>query len=184
MGESPYPRRRSATGYAFEDGRASQMFENGQWFEAGIDTSLQRILKAWLVAIGRRELNCVLKQHIVDMPKEGLVQHPAEIFRRGRQRGWLWLNAAPGFFFTGDYADKERQVRYWSPLIQGVLRALADVSGVKIVLIGRLAREEHRHLVPGCIEADHPAARDGGRAFIGNCAVRDLLREWRCLIEA
>ena len=114
MGESPYPRRRSATGYAFEDGRASLMFGDDQYFGAGIDTSLRTILKAWLVATERLAPDSVRKRHVVDMPKEGLVQRPAEIFCRGRQRGWLWLNAAPGFFFTGDDADRALQVRYWS----------------------------------------------------------------------
>ena len=183
MGESPYPRRSSATGLAFEDGRAAVMFGNDGYFGAGVDASLRTILKAWFVATGRLECDSVGKEHVKDMTKEGLVQDPTEIFRRGRESGWLWLNAAPGFFFTGDDADRARQIAHWSPLIQGALRALQDEDGVKSVLMGDLAREAHRDVAPDCVEAVHPGYRYGGRAFIGNQEVQALLRNWRCLIE-
>ena len=184
MGESPYPRRRSATGYAFEDGRANLMFGEDGYFGSGIDTSLRTILKAWFVATDRLEANGVQRRHVEEMSKGGLVQRPAEIFRRGAEHGWLWLNAAPGLFVTGHYADKRQQVCSWSPVVKAVLRTLLDVDGVRSVLMGHLAREEHRDLAPNRIEVVHPAHRGSGSAFIDNQAVQDLLREWRCLIEA
>ena len=183
MGESPYPRRRSATGYAFEDGRANLMFGGNGNFGGGIDASLRTILKAWFVATRRLEPTCTRKRDIKAMTKQGVVENPTEIFRRGREHGWLWLNAAPGFFITGDNTDKARQVRYWSPVVQGALLSLRDVPGVKSVLIGNLAREEHRDVAPDCIEASHPSDRRGGTAFIGNEELRAFMCDWRRLIE-
>lgn len=183
MGESPYPRRESSTGFAFEDGRAKEMFGADEYFGTGIDASLRTILKAWFVAIGLLDENTVRKKHVQRMPKDGLVQRPADIFSRGAQRGWVWLNAAPGFFLTGDNADKASQVSFWSPLVKEVLTALQPFTCVQSVLIGRLAREEYRAFAPNCIEAVHPADRAGGKKFIKNPKVRDLLLKWRCLIE-
>ena len=180
MGESPYPRRRSATGLAFEDGRANRMFSNDGYFSNGIDSSLRAILKAWFVATDRLVLGQTNKDQVIEMGKEGLVANPAEIFARGVRRGWLWLNAAPGFFFTGYHPDRERQVQYWNPVVAAALGALE--GDVEVVLLGELA-QRYEQAAPAAITGVHPSNRGGGQRFIRNAAIRTLLREWRCLIE-
>lgn len=180
MGESPYPRRRSATGLAFEDGRANRMFGNDGYFSNGIDSSLRTILKAWFVATDRLAPDGTKEEQVIEMRKDGLVTNPADVFVRGKRNGWLWLNAAPGFFFTGHDGDKHQQVRYWCPVVEAALGALGD--DVKIVLLGDLA-QRYDEIVPTAIKGVHPAYRDGGQRFIRNAAIRALLREWRCLIE-
>ena len=176
LGESPYPRQHSATGLSFQDAAVGEMFREDGRLAVGINraTSLRNVLKAWFVATDRLAIGQTSSNDVRRMDRRGLVGQLDEVFQRGRQNGWLWLNA--GLSLRPARA-KAGQIRKWEGLVNAVL---ADVSGrgACVALMGRFAER----FEPACnhpLVSDHPC-REG---FIADPHVRALLRRWRNLIE-
>lgn len=176
LGESPYPRKESATGLSFQDGSVCEIFRCDGRLAVRINkaTSLRNVLKAWFVATDRLDVGRTSFAHVKRMDRNGLVACLADIFDRGRQNGWLWLNA--GLSLRPSRA-KAAQIRMWEPLVSAVLR---DVScrRARVALMGRFAeRFEAACCDPIC--SVHPRCED----FMANEDVTGLLRDWRNLIE-
>lgn len=182
LGESPYPRRQSANGLSFCDASVGEIFRrDGGLSQMG--SSLMNILKAWFVAIDRLEEKDTKQEFIKEMDKVGLVQRVDELFQRGKDNGWLWLNTSLSFWCSSGAVQgpgASMEICKWLPLIETVLTDAAG-RGAKIVLLGKQAAE-YGYLFDHPLVGPHPAAR-GGEAFVKDTHVRSFLREWRCLIE-
>ena len=182
VGESPYPRRQSANGLSFCDASVDDIFRpDGRL--SRMSPSLMNILKAWFVAIGRLEENGTKQKHIKEMNKERLVPRVDELFQRGKENGWLWLNASLSFWCSSEAIrgpSTSMEICKWLPLIETVLTD-AEGRGAKIVLLGELAGE-YGYLFDAPLVGPHPAAPKR-RAFVTDAHVRSFLREWRCRIE-
>ena len=176
QGETPYPRPDSATGLSFQDGEVGEMFREDGRLAVGINraTSLRNVLKAWFVATDRLALGHTSSDDVRRMDRSGLVAQLDDIFQRGRQNGWLWLNA--GLSFRPAQA-RAGQIRKWEGLVNAVLE---DVSGrgARVALMGRFA-EKFEAACDHPLVSVHPRREE----FIADPHVSALLRRWRNLIE-
>ena len=181
LGESPYPRPESAVGISFYDRSVDRIFEPGDGLR-GFTTqvnraiSLRNILKAWLVAIDRLERDGTSQDDIMAMDKEGLIQDLGELFRRGKEAGWLWLNAGLSLR-TSKTKQPQPQIDAWHDLI---CRVLLDVSnrGAMSVLLGSFSNR-FRCLVNDRIIAPHPM----NECFVQRENIHAFLRGWSSLIK-
>lgn len=176
FGESPYPRQESATGLSFQDGAVEEIFRADGRLAVRINraTSLRNVLKAWFVATDRLAVGQTSSDHVRRMNHDGLVVRLDEIFDRGQQGGWLWLNAG---LSLRPAQGRAAQIRPWEPLVNAVLRDVSD-RGARVVLMGRFA-ERFEPVCHDPLVSVHPRRED----FMANQDVTSLLRVWRSLIE-
>ncbi len=176
LGESPYPRKESACGLSFYDAKVGKLFRDSGELGTEVNkaTSLRNWLKAWFAAIGRLDEHATGRDAIRRMDKSGLIEDLSELFFRGQERGWLWLNAGLSLH-TGQ--GKRRQINQWLPLIEAVLRD-ASKQGATVVLLGKFA-QRLAECVGDPVVAEHPY----NESFIRNGDMRKFLREWRSLVE-
>ena len=176
LGESPFPRRESATGLSFQDGAVNELFREDGRLSVQINraTSLRNMLKAWFVATDRLAVGRTSSDHVKCMDRRRLVASLDEVFYRGQQSGWLWLNAG---LSLRPVRPKRAQIQMWEQLVRAVL---SDVSarGARVVLMGRYA-ERFAAVSGDPLVSVHPCRE----AFIANQDVTGLLRHWRNLIE-
>ena len=140
LGESPYPRAESANGLSFYDGEVQDLFqEDGRLSKMG--TSLRNILKAWFVATGRLR-DDTNQPAISRMGKRYLITNLSELFERGQNNGWLWLNSALSIWPEGtpQRPSPRLQICKWMPLIEAVLRDVSERQA-RVVLLGEYAKE-------------------------------------------
>lgn len=90
FGESPYPRKQSANGYAFWDKAVTQL-----WSEQGLSkpvnraTSLRNFIKMLLITHGLLTPVNTSQAAISAVPKNGLVQTAADLFENMQKHGIL-----------------------------------------------------------------------------------------------
>lgn len=183
VGEGPYPRPESATGFCFMDGAVDVL-----WSDKGLSkpvnraTSLRNFMKMLLVADGQLTLaqtsgeymtGIALKARAIGSP---FIQTRAELQANLTRHGFLLLNAALVF---RPHIPPLKEARAWQPFLQTVLAALADhaeqVGAVPptLVLWGKLA-EQLKALpanarFPKAI-SEHPY----NLTFIGNATMQSL----------
>ena len=130
VGEGPYPRVESATGYCFMDGAVDAL-----WSETGLSkpvnraTSLRNFMKMLLVADGHLKKGqtsgaamepVAAQANASDSP---WIQTRADLQDKLLEQGFLLLNAALVF---RPHVAPLKEARAWQPLLQAVLAALAD----------------------------------------------------------
>lgn len=153
LGESPYPRKTSANGYAFWDKAVGSL-----WSSTGLSkavnkaTSLRNLIKALLVSRG--DLSSDLSQTcIARLDKSNLVQTADEFFNGMMRKGILLLNASLV------YSDGKvpYHARSWKPFMSSLLEQIAVVKpDVQLICFGKIAETiPHDKLTVGlCVE--HP----------------------------
>jgi uracil-DNA glycosylase len=162
VGEGPYPRAASATGYCFMDGAVGQL-----WCDSGLSkpvnraTSLRNFMKMLLVADGQLRPGdtgaSALAPVAAAARANGSVQTLAQLQDNLTRRGFLLLNAA--LVFRGHMAPAI-EARAWLPFLQSVLAVLARQSAPPtLVLWGKIAEQLKRlpdtvHFPQVC--AEHP----------------------------
>jgi uracil-DNA glycosylase len=149
VGEGPYPRAESATGYCFMDGAV-----NALWSEKGLSrqvnraTSLRNFMKMLLVADGHLKkghtsgaaMEPVAAQ--ANAPDSPWIQTRAALQDKLLGQGFLLLNAALVF---RPHVPPLKEARAWQPLLQAVLAALATQAQARnidppvLVLWGKAA---------------------------------------------
>lgn len=137
FGESPYPRRESANGYAFWDASVKEL-----WSETGLSkrvnraTSLRNIMKMLLIAEGLIHESNSGQEEIAKANKESCVQTNDAFFTNLINHGFLLLNAT--LVLQGDSPQKD--ARFWQPFIKELLDCLLEKRPhVKFILFGRIA---------------------------------------------
>lgn len=129
VGEGPYPRAESATGYCFMDGAVHAL-----WSEKGLSkpvnraTSLRNFMKMLLVTSGHlkkgQTSGAALEPIAAEAGAAGAkwIQTREELQDKLLGHGFLLLNAALVF---RPHVPPLKEARAWQPLMQAVLSALA-----------------------------------------------------------
>lgn len=189
MGEGPYPRSESATGYCFMDGAVSSLWHQhkGEW---GLSkpvnraTSLRNFMKMLMVADGwlaaeqsnAASLSSVLRQRL--QKPEAVVQNMQQLQERLLAQGMLLLNASLVF---RTHQAPAFDVKVWSPFMETVLEALSKQQPqVALILWGKLAERFQglaQRLQFQVYQAEHPY----NLSFIANQTMQDLFRPMKLL---
>lgn len=137
FGESPYPRKESANGFAFWDAAVNEL-----WSPTGLSkkvnraTSLRNILKMLLIADDRLKMNHTSQDDIAKLDKQALVQTNEALFTNFINHGFLLLNATPVL----QDGPPQKDAKAWHPFIQQILACLVEERPqVKFLLFGRIA---------------------------------------------
>ena len=133
FGQDPYPRRESAIGYAFIDGRVGQIFTpTGLSREVNRATSLRNFVKMALVADGLLDPADTSQKAIAALEKEGLISTMEELRRNFERSGVLLLNTALVF---EDKERSRRHIRAWQGFVERLLEGMAPY-GPAMILFG------------------------------------------------
>jgi uracil-DNA glycosylase len=178
FGESPYPRKQSANGYAFWDAAVTNL-----WSETGLSkpvnraTSLRNILKMLLVSAGKLDPQHTSQADIAALDKSELIQTNDALFNNLIKHGILLLNATPVL----QDLQVRKDARIWKPFISSVMRHLIEKRPkVEFILLGNIANEIDPLIAePGLKKfyAEHPY----NISFINNSTVLDFFRPFHLL---
>ncbi|KTD64768.1 uracil-DNA glycosylase family protein [Legionella spiritensis] len=153
LGESPYPRRQSANGYAFWDNAVASLWsDKGLSKEVNRATSLRNMMKMLLVARG--DLGEDHSQAaIARLDKSHYWRTASELFHGMIRKGFILLNASLV------YSDNRvpYHARQWQPFISSLFNQLAlRDHKVTLLLFGKIAaRVQNSNRFP-CLIAEHP----------------------------
>lgn len=158
FGQDPYPRKESASGYAFIDGAVKEIFnQNGSLNkEVNRATSLRNFIKMALVARGNLGLEDTSPKAIEKVNKTSLIDSIEELRNNFEKNGVLLLNAS--LVFT-DKKSYSHHAKAWKPFMETILSSL-DNRKVKLILFGNAAKDLYRSMPIissfEAIELEHP----------------------------
>jgi uracil-DNA glycosylase len=181
VGEGPYPRAASATGYCFMDGAVGSLWsDDGLSKQVNRATSLRNFIKMLLVADGQLSVShtsgAALAPVAVAARSNGATQTLPQLQENLTRHGFLLLNAALVF---RDHVAPLQDAKAWRPFLETVLAALAEHAQAKgraapvLVLWGKLAEQLQRLPVSARfpqVLAEHPY----NLSFIANLAMHAL----------
>ncbi len=184
IGEGPYPREASASGYCFMDAAVQDL-----WAEEGLSkpvnraVSLRNFIKMLLVADEKLQPDdtgkTAMKRFVNDSLKadKTFIQTGQELQSNMLDKGFLLLNAAL-VFRQGVPAAKE--TRYWQPFLNTVLEALAirqagQAQPVTLVLWGKMA-ERFQSQFEGTSYRIAVSEHPYNLSFIGNAVMQALFQ--------
>lgn len=192
VGEGPYPREESASGYCFMDAAVRDL-----WSDTGLSkqvnraTSLRNFVKMLLVADGTispdRTGSDVMKQVSLTALSEGspFIRTLAEMQKIMIANGFLLLNAALVF---RSHVPVAKETKAWQPFMVTVLEALAKNKVARkelpvLILWGKMA--EKLISMPfvssyRCVVSEHPY----NLSFIHNTDMQSLFRPMRLLYKS
>ena len=157
FGESPYPRKASANGYAFWDADVNEL-----WSPTGLSkkvnraTSLRNILKMLLIAEGALDKNHTSQADIANVDKSRFVKTSEELFTQLLKKGFLLLNAT----LVLQAGPPQKDARAWQPFIKELLACLLQKQpNVTFILMGKIANEIDKLLPPQPLKklyVEHP----------------------------
>ncbi len=153
LGESPYPRKESANGYAFWDNSVGNLWGlNGLSKEVNRATSLRNWIKMLLVARGDLDSD-TSQANIALVDKSTLVQTARQLFEGMMNKGILLLNASL-VYSEGKVPYHARQ---WKPFMQSLLEQLAVIKPtIQLILLGKIAETVAQDKLPIGLIAEHP----------------------------
>lgn len=179
LGESPYPRKISANGYAFWDAATDAIWLEQGGFSKSVNraTSLRNFIKMLLVAKGDLSLTNVSQPAIAALAKSNYIQTTHALFQNLLDAGFLLLNAS--------LVLSENPVKYdakqWQPFVHRLLLELANLKQpITLVLMGKIAEQlcpVAEELGLAKIIFEHPY----NLSFIGNVAVQNFFRPFNLL---
>lgn len=184
VGEGPYPRAASATGYCFMDGAVDSL-----WSESGLSkpvnraTSLRNFMKMLLVAeamLGPDNTGgAALAGVAAARQTSGLIQTLPQLQENMTGHGFLLLNAALVF---RPHVPPPQDAKAWLPFLAVVLEALAASAQAAptLVLWGKIAEQLKRLPVTARFpqaQAEHPY----NLSFINNPSMLALFRPMHLL---
>lgn len=193
IGEGPYPRAESATGYCFMDGAVNGLWsdEEGGGLSKKVNraTSLRNFVKMLLVASGDLQIGAVSGAAVAvvarqaRLPDATFIQTLNELQDNLIRQGFLLLNAS--LVFRENIAPV-RDARAWQPFLQTILSELSrfqlmeGMLSPSLVLWGKIA--EQLCLMPETIPykkicAEHPY----NLSFIANTGMQDFFRPMELL---
>jgi len=153
LGESPYPRKASANGYAFWDNAVTSL-----WSDTGLSkpvnraTSLRHFIKMLLHAAGHLQ-DDFSQPAIARLNTSELVQTLPELFQNLLQCGFILLNASLVY-------EPKRvlyHAKHWRPFMNSLFLQLSQVlPDLQLVLLGRIAQQIPNRGLFQCFEAEHP----------------------------
>ena len=169
LGESPYPRKQSANGYAFWDDAVDSL-----WSEQGLSktvnkaTSLRNIMKMLLIARGALSTD-TSQEAIAELNKDRLIKTGVQLFEGMMNKGILLLNAS----LVYSEGKVPFHARHWQPFMQSLLEQLALIKPeVKLILLGKIAAVIPPNQLPIGLLAEHPY----NISFINNAKVIEFFK--------
>ncbi len=184
LGESPYPRRESANGYAFWDAAVNDL-----WSATGLSkkvnraTSLRNIIKMLLVAEDLLDTHTHTQEAIAHLDKKLLVKTNQEFFHNLIAHGFLLLNAT---LVLQPAAPPQKDARAWYPFIKAILDVLLEKRPhIKFILLGRIAFAiepilQNHHQPLEKLYAEHPY----NHSFITNPKILSFFKPLHLLKSA
>jgi len=153
LGESPYPRSKSANGYAFWDGAVGSLWSTtGLSKEVNRATSLRNLIKMLLCARGDLQDDCS-QEAIARLDKSRYAGTASGLFTAFIQHGFLLLNASL-VYSEGKVPYHARQ---WRPFMHSLLVQLSDYnSSLQLILFGRIAAQVPEASLFTGLVAEHP----------------------------
>lgn len=157
FGESPYPRRESANGFAFWDAAVTEIWSpTGLSTKANRATSFRNLVKMLLLAEGYLNKDHLGQADIALLNKKSLIQSNNELFTNFLSHGFLLLNAT--LVLQARYPHKDAVA--WVPFMRELLNCLIDKRPtVKFILLGRIAYKIDKLINSshvGKLYAEHP----------------------------
>jgi uracil-DNA glycosylase len=138
FGESPYPRKASANGYAFWDNAVGSL-----WSETGLErtvnraTSLRNLVKLLLITESLLDPENPSQTAIAGIRKTRLVKTCSDLFGNFLRKGFLLLNATPVL----RKGQVKEDARNFHPFLKTVLQFLAiERPGISLILWGNMAK--------------------------------------------
>lgn len=169
FGQDPYPREKSAIGYAFIDGNVKEIFsQNGFSKEVNRATSLRNFLKMQLGVEGFLEKD-TSQEAIANLSKQNLIGSIEELKNNFEKEGILLLNRA--LIFTCKQESK-KHIKAFEPFIKTLLQELS-CKPYDLILFGNEAKSitkilpPKHHFTP--IQTIHPY----NISFINNPLIRE-----------
>lgn len=185
VGEGPYPRPESATGFCFMDGAVQSL-----WSESGLSkqvnraTSLRNFMKMLLVADGLLDIERTSGEAMAHIALKAraigssYIQTREDLQDNLTRQGFLLLNAALVF---RPHVPPLKEAKAWLPFLQTVLAGLADHAEEKsktpptLVLWGKIAEQlkvlPANERFPKAV-SEHPY----NLSFIANATMQELFR--------
>jgi len=177
FGQDPYPRRESAIGYAFIDGRVKEIFtEKGLSKEVNRATSLRNFIKMLLVARGDLRCEDTSQEAISKIDKSNLINSIYELRDNFIRSKVLLLNSSLVF---EDKASSNRHLRVWQSFIGVILEELKEYSPT-LILFGSHSKKLEKLYDENSFKAikiEHPY----NNSFICNKEAIELFGEMRLL---
>lgn len=180
FGESPYPRRESANGYAFWDASVTEL-----WSQGGLSTrvnratSLRNIMKMLLVADDALTPRVTGQEAIAAIDKKHYVQTNNELFTNLINRGFLLLNAT----LVLQEGPPIKDAKAWYPFMKHLLDYILDNNpNVGLILFGRIANPVDMLITNPLVKrlyAEHPY----NHTFITNKSVLDFFKPLHLLFK-
>lgn len=180
FGESPYPRKQSANGYAFWDEAVTEL-----WSEKGLSksvnraTSLRNMIKMMLVAEGLLQPEQTTQNNIIALSKHALIKTNQQLFNHFIQHGFLLLNAT----LILQEGNVKKDALAWHPFIKTILQFLyTQRPGIQLILFGQVANTIDKLIeLPNTLKlyAEHPY----NLSFISNPEVLNFFRPLHLLKE-
>lgn len=144
FGQDPYPREKSAIGYAFIDGMVEEIFsKNGFSKQVNKATSLRNFLKMQLCAEGFLTKD-VSQGAISKLAKQNLIQNILDLKKNFEKEGILLLNRA--LIFTNKKQTRVH-VKAFKPFVKSLLNQINDRK-IDLILFGNEAKTIHELLPP------------------------------------
>lgn len=169
LGESPYPRKDSANGYAFWDNAVGSLWSlNGLSTAVNKATSLRNFIKMLLIARGSLDTN-VTQSNIAQVDKSSMVHTAEHLFMGMMRKGILLLNASLV------YAEGRvpYHARHWRPFMERFFAQLAELKpNIQLILLGKIAETVSQDKLSVGLMAEHPY----NVSFIHNQSVIDFFK--------
>ncbi len=181
FGESPYPRRESANGYAFWDQAVTELWsEKGMSKQVNRATSMRNIMKMLLITEGLLPENNCSQESIAALDKQLLIKTNTELFQRLLDHGFLLLNATPVLQETG---KPHKDAKAWQAFVAALLQCLAkERPGVTFILLGNIANTIDKLFTSNKVQrlyAEHPY----NISFITNSTVQKFFAPFHLLLK-
>jgi len=136
FGQDPYPRRESAIGYAFIDGKVRALYgKNGLSTEVNRATSLRNFMKMAFVCEGELE-DDFSKEAVIMIDKTPYIDSIMMLKENFEKNGVLLLNMA--LVFTSKQESK-KHVKVWNVFVKSLLQQLQDKQ-IELILFGKMAQ--------------------------------------------
>lgn len=153
LGESPYPRKQSANGYAFWDAAVQNL-----WSDTGFSkpvnraTSLRNLLKMLLYA--RQDLqNDFSQPAIAALDKTKYVATLSDLFQNFLNQGFLLLNAS----LVYESKRVPYHAKHWRPFMTSILQYLHQINpNIQLILLGNIAQKIAPQDLFTCFLSEHP----------------------------
>ena len=141
FGQDPYPRQKSATGYAFIDGAVENIFSStGLSREVNRATSLRNFIKMLLVSDGKLKCDNLTQDAIISVDKSNYITTMMQLRENFEREGVLLLNTA--LIFT-EKTESKKHIKIWKAFLESMLMQLKDISPT-LILFGTHAKELQR----------------------------------------